>query len=195
MSVPVCCDASPPLWGIRARIGLPLDVIPPLSRLAEFHSVRFLVFGIRGITAGRGPGPGIAEPARRSDFKAPKEDVVMGEIMADKLFVGNLPRETTENELSDLVTAAGFQIASSVVIRDKMTGQSRGFGFVELADGEDIQKAIEALNGQELGGRKLTVNEARPRRTEGPRPSGGRPRRGGGGGGGGGGGYGRRRDY
>ncbi len=117
--------------------------------------------------------------------------------MADKLFVGNLPRETTENELGDLVTAAGFQIASSVVIRDKMTGQSRGFGFVELADGEDIQKAIEALNGQELGGRKLTVNEARPRRTEGPRPSGGRPRRGGGGSGGGGdgGGYGRRRDY
>lgn len=96
--------------------------------------------------------------------------------MIQKLFVGNLPHSTTDSALGDFVTSAGFQVASAVVIRDKLTGQSRGFGFVELADGEDIQRAIEGLNGQSLEGRRLTVNEARPQRADfAP------PRRGGGG--------------
>jgi cold-inducible RNA-binding protein len=107
--------------------------------------------------------------------------------MALKLFVGNLPRSVADNELSDFVTNAGFGVASAVVIRDKMTGESKGFGFVELAEGEDLQRAIAGLNGQNLEGRPLTVNEARPQRTgfSRPRDSRGGNRRGGSGGGGG----------
>jgi RNA recognition motif-containing protein len=88
--------------------------------------------------------------------------------------------------LSEFVVNAGFQVVSATVIRDKMTGESRGFGFVELADEEDMQRAIQGLNGQSLEGRSLTVNEARPPRTG---FSGG-PHRGGGGGR-----FGRKRDY
>jgi RNA recognition motif-containing protein len=80
---------------------------------------------------------------------------------------------------------AGFQVVSAVVIRDKMTGESRGFGFIELAEEEDMQRAIQGLNGQSLEGRRLTVNEARPPRTG----SAGGPHRGGGGR------SGRRRDF
>jgi len=110
--------------------------------------------------------------------------------MAQRLFVGNLPRSVTDNALSEFVTNAGFQVVSATVIRDKMTGESRGFGFVELAEEEDMQRAIQGLNGQTLEGRPLTVNEARPQRAG----FGG----GGGGGGshrGGGGRMGHRRDY
>jgi RNA recognition motif-containing protein len=96
--------------------------------------------------------------------------------MPQKLFVGNLPHSITESELTDFVVNAGFQVASAVVLRDKFTGQSRGFGFVELAAGEDLQRAIQGLNGQSLEGRRLTVNEARP-----PRSDFERPREGGGG--------------
>jgi RNA recognition motif-containing protein len=92
--------------------------------------------------------------------------------MAQRLFVGNLPHSITDSALTDFVVSAGFQVASAVVIRDKVTGQSRGFGFVELAEGEDFQRAIEGLNGQSLESRRLTVNEARPQRTDFPRPRG-----------------------
>jgi len=103
--------------------------------------------------------------------------------MATKLFVGNLPHSTTDATLGEFVTNAGFQVASAVVIRDKMTGTPRGFGFVELGDGEDTQRAIAGLNGQSLEGRPLTVNEARPRTDSRPRDGGGRNS------------FGRRRDY
>ena len=105
--------------------------------------------------------------------------------MATKLFVGNLPHSTTDAGLSEFVTNAGFEVASAVVIRDKMTGSPRGFGFVELGDNQDIQRAIAGLNGQSLEGRPLTVNEARPPRSDfsGPRRSGGRDN------------FSRRRDY
>src|SRR5271157_3227141 len=93
--------------------------------------------------------------------------------MATKLFVGNLPHSTTDQGLGEFVTNAGFQVASAVVVRDKMTGTPRGFGFVELGNGEDLQRAIAALNGQSLEGRPLTVNEARPLRPDFPRPRGG----------------------
>jgi len=109
--------------------------------------------------------------------------------MAQRLFVGNLPRSVTDSVLSEFVTNAGFQVASATVIRDKMTGESRGFGFVELADEEDMQRAIQGLNGQALEGRPLTVNEARPQRA-GFGGGGGQHR-----GGGGGGRFGRKRDY
>jgi RNA recognition motif-containing protein len=93
--------------------------------------------------------------------------------MATKLFVGNLPHSTTDGILTDFVTNAGYQVASAVVIRDKLSGTPRGFGFVELAEGEDLQRAITGLNGQALEGRPLTVNEARPPRTSFSRPGGG----------------------
>lgn len=93
--------------------------------------------------------------------------------MSSRLFVGNLPHSTTDQELTDFVANAGFQVASAVVIRDKMTGTPRGFGFVELSDGGELQRAIEGLNGQSLDGRPLTVNEARPPRTDFARPRGG----------------------
>src|SRR5271157_2886524 len=111
--------------------------------------------------------------------------------MAQRLFVGNLPRSVTDSVLSEFVTNAGFQVVSATVIRDKMTGESRGFGFVELTEEEDMQRAIQGLNGQTLEGRPLTVNEARPQRA-------GFGGGGGGGGGshrGGGGRTGHRRDY
>jgi RNA recognition motif-containing protein len=96
--------------------------------------------------------------------------------MGQRLFVGNVSHNVTDAQLTEFVTSAGFQVASAVVIRDKVTGQSRGFGFVELAEGEDFNRAIAGLNGQTLDGRKLTVNEARPMRSD----SGGGPRGGGG---------------
>ena len=103
--------------------------------------------------------------------------------MAQRLFVGNLPHSIDDSALGEFVTSAGFQVATAVVIRDRATGQSRGFGFVELAEGEDFQRAVEGLNGQTLEGRRLTVNEARPQSKD--FPGGGRPQgdRGGGGGG------------
>ena len=82
-----------------------------------------------------------------------------------KLFVGNLPHSITETGLADFVTKAGFNIVSAVVVTDKLTGQARGFGFVELAEGQDLHGAIRSLNGQALEGRTLTVNEAHPPRS------------------------------
>ena len=107
--------------------------------------------------------------------------------MGSKIYVGGLPYATTEQQLTELFSAHGA-VASARVITDKFTGQSRGFGFVEMATDEDAQKAITALNGTDFGGRKLTVNEARPQE---PRAGGGGGGRGGFGGGGGGGNRGR----
>lgn len=81
--------------------------------------------------------------------------------MGNKLYVGSLPYSTTEQELSELFAQYGT-VQSAKVIADRYTGQSRGFGFVEMATSEEAQKAIEALNGSNLGGRTLVVNEARP---------------------------------
>jgi RNA recognition motif-containing protein len=78
-----------------------------------------------------------------------------------KLYVGSLPYSTTEQQLSELFSQHGT-VQSAKVITDRYTGQSRGFGFVEMATGEEAQKAIAALNGAALGGRTLVVNEARP---------------------------------
>jgi RNA recognition motif-containing protein len=78
-----------------------------------------------------------------------------------KLYVGSLPYSTTEQELQQLFSQHG-SVQSAKVITDRYTGQSRGFGFVEMATADDAQKAITALNGSQLGGRTLVVNEARP---------------------------------
>ena len=115
--------------------------------------------------------------------------------MATKLYVGNLSFQTTSDELRDHFAQAG-NVESASVVEDRMTGRSRGFGFVEMATAEEAAAAIEQLNGKEFAGRNLTVNEARPRTDRGPGGGGGY---GGGGnrggyGGGGGGGYGGGRD-
>lgn len=103
-----------------------------------------------------------------------------------RLFVGNLTFDTTEDALRELFSAHG-EVQGVRIMTDRDTGRSRGFGFVEMTQDDEAAKAIAALNGTDLGGRALTVNEARPR----PERSGGfRPRGGGGGGGYGGGGYG-----
>ena len=96
--------------------------------------------------------------------------------MASKLYVGNLPHSMTDAHLNEYVINAGYQVASAVVMRDKLTGTSRGFGFVELAEGEDLQRVVAGLNGQTLEGRTLTVNEAQPQRTGFGRSQGGRER-------------------
>lgn len=98
-----------------------------------------------------------------------------------KLFVGGLPWATTSDELNQLFAQAGA-VTSATVIQDRMTGRSKGFGFVEMSD-EDSQKAIEMFNGQDYGGRSLVVNEARPME---PRPKRSFGDRGGSGGGRGG---------
>ncbi len=102
--------------------------------------------------------------------------------MGKKLYVGNLAFDTTAKELEDLFGQAGI-CESVAIITDRATGQSRGFAFVEMGSTADAQTAIQQLDGHELGGRSLKVNEAREREGGG---GGGRGGRGGGGGGGGG---------
>ncbi|HNR34428.1 MAG TPA: RNA-binding protein [Candidatus Hydrogenedentes bacterium] len=102
------------------------------------------------------------------------------------IYVGNIAHQTTDAELRQAFEAYG-QVQSATVVKDKFTGESRGFGFVEMPEQAEAQAAISGLNGTELGGRKLNVNEARPREDRGSGGSrGGGPRRGGGGYGGGG---------
>jgi RNA recognition motif-containing protein len=78
------------------------------------------------------------------------------------LYVGNLPYGFTDGDLQNLFEAHGA-VQSAQVIKDRDTGRSKGFGFVEMGNGEEAQAAITTLNGQEVNGRALTVNEARPR--------------------------------
>src|SRR6188472_2655532 len=98
--------------------------------------------------------------------------------MNTKLYVGNLPYETTESDLQTLFAGAG-QVSTVSIVRDRATGQPRGFAFVEMSDAEGAKRAISELDRHEYGGRNLTVNEARPMT---PRGNGG-----------GGGGFGRQR--
>lgn len=96
--------------------------------------------------------------------------------MGTKIYVGNLPYTCDEEQLKQLFGSDGRNVADVAIITDRMTGQPRGFAFVNMASDEDAKRAIDALHGSSFGGRTLTVNEARPRE--------------GGGGGGGGGGWG-----
>ena len=102
--------------------------------------------------------------------------------MSNKLFVGNLSFDITENDLQEAFAAHGTVVEANLMM-DRTTGKPRGFGFVTMSTPEEAQKAISALNGATVGGRALTVNIARPREE---RPSGGGGRREYGGGGGGG---------
>ena len=116
--------------------------------------------------------------------------------MATKLYVGGLPYSTQEDALKELFAQAG-NVTSAVIIMDKMSGRSKGFGFVEMSTAEEAANAISMFNDQEFEGRKLTVNEARPMEARPPRTggSGGYGGGNGGYGGGGGGSRGGRREY
>lgn len=87
------------------------------------------------------------------------------------LYVGNLPFNTTSEDLAAMFRRFG-EVKSAQVITDRDTGRSRGFGFIEMDD-EEARRAIEELDGSDVGGRKLTVNQAQPRQDRGPRPGGG----------------------
>lgn len=104
-----------------------------------------------------------------------------GSYMVKKLFVGGLSYDTTEVALKEAFSQAGA-VESAVIITDKVSGRSKGFGFVEMVADEDVQKAIDMFNGKEIDKRTVTVNEARPKES--------RPRTGGFSGGGRGGGHG-----
>ncbi len=99
-----------------------------------------------------------------------------------KIYVGNMSYDTTEDDLKQAFEAMG-QVASVTIIKDKFSGRSKGFGFVEMPDNAQAEAAITGLNGKDLQGRTLNVNEARPRTDDKPR------------GGGGGGGRGRRNSW
>ncbi len=102
--------------------------------------------------------------------------------MGKKLYVGGLPYATTQDALSELFSQAG-SVESAMIITDKMTGRSKGFGFVEMATEEEAEKAIDMFNGKDFEGRSLTVNVARPMEERAPRRDGDRGGRGGFGGG------------
>jgi RNA recognition motif-containing protein len=99
-----------------------------------------------------------------------------------KLYIGNLPFSATEDQVQEYFSQIGVSPSGVNLIRDRFTGQSRGFAFVELSNDDDVERSINSLNGQNFGGRNLVVNEARPQAERGGGGGGGR--------GGGGGGYG-----
>jgi RNA recognition motif-containing protein len=96
-----------------------------------------------------------------------------------KLYVGNLPYQASESQLESWFVQAGFTPDAVTIIRDRFSGESRGFGFVDIVNDDDANRAIQACNGQDFLGRSLIVNEARPLRERGPSEG----RRGAGGGG------------
>jgi RNA recognition motif-containing protein len=108
--------------------------------------------------------------------------------MGNKLFVGNLAFSTTGSELESLFATVGT-VESATIVTDRESGRSRGFGFVEMSSSSEANKAIQELNGRDVGGRQINVSEAKERESRGGGGGGGRP---GGGGGRSGGGFGRR---
>ena len=126
-------------------------------------SIEWLNVGRVAAEVDRDPGP------RRTDDPSKertRKDSREGGIMSKNIYVGNLPYDTTGDDLVELFQTYGA-VTSGQVIIDKFSGRSRGFGFVEMANDEEAQAAIDALNGTPYGGRPLTVNEARPREERG----------------------------
>lgn len=100
-------------------------------------------------------------PQRSSYTINPK--MLSNYTMAKKLYVGGLPYRTTEDELKEAFSVAG-NVETAIIIIDRMSGRSKGFGFVEMATEEEAQAAIEKMNGTEFGGRTITVSEAREKK-------------------------------
>ncbi len=112
-----------------------------------------------------------------------------------RLFVGNLPYSATETDVQNFFSDAGYSVDSVNVMRDRFSGEARGFGFVEISDEQQAQAAIAACNGKDFSGRALVINEARPMSRDDSGGGGSRGPRGGGGGGNSGGGGPRQRDF
>lgn len=106
-----------------------------------------------------GPGPRAGGSPYANSISL---ELVFRVYMARKLFVGGLPYRTTGDELKDAFAQAG-EVATASIVTDRETGRSRGFGFVEMTEDGDADKAIDMWNGKEFGGRTLTVSEARPK--------------------------------
>ena len=109
--------------------------------------------------------------------------------MGKRLYVGNLSYSATDDQLKEMFSGAGEVVSANIIV-DKMSGRSKGFGFVEMTTDEEAAKAVEMFNGKDMGGRNITVNEARPMEQRAPRTGGF-----GGGRGGSRGGFGGGRDY
>lgn len=107
-----------------------------------------------------GRGCYIGQEARKGWFTF-LEEIHTHRIMANRLYVGGLPYESTEDQIRDAFAQAGTVVSANVIM-DRMTGRSKGFGFVEMSTNEEAQAAIDMWNGKDFGGRRLTVNEARP---------------------------------
>jgi RNA recognition motif-containing protein len=135
---------------------LPSEIQPREDALAGFnpesHGIHILY------TLERDQAPE-GSAANQAEYEAKPQN---GGAMSSRLFAGNLPRNVTDADLTDFVSNAGFQVTSAQVIRDRMTGETKGFGFIELAEGADVANAIATLNGRTLNDRRVTVNEARP---------------------------------
>jgi len=99
-------------------------------------------------------------------------------FMGNKIYVGNLPFSATSEQLNDMFSSFG-KVDSAKIVMDRDTGRSKGFGFVEMSTSDEAQAAIEKLNGSDMGGRNLVVNEARPMEPRGDRPRNGGFNRGG----------------
>lgn len=97
--------------------------------------------------------------------------------MGNRLFVGNLSFQSTEESIADAFEQAGFKPASVTILMDRDTGRSRGFGFVEMASADEAQNAIQSLDGQDIDGRNVRVNEAEERKPRGGGGGGGRRER------------------
>ena len=123
----------------------------------------------------------ILNPAFGNSLQKATVSRIVKHHMNNKLFVGNLSFDTTENDLQDAFAAHGT-VTEANLMMDRTTGRPRGFGFVTMGTDAEAQKAMAALNGKELGGRALTVNIAKPREERAPGGGGGRRDYGGGGG-------------
>jgi len=93
--------------------------------------------------------------------------------MATKLFVGSLPYSVDDAQLADLFASCGTVVSAKVILDREQNNRSKGFGFVEMSTEEEAKKAIDTMNGKEVDGRTITVSEARPQESRGPRPNGG----------------------
>jgi hypothetical protein len=140
------------------------------------------------------PGPGHSPRSRLLQSPVPWVRIATAKrsLALKKLYVGNLPFQATEEQLTTLFSQTGVTAANVTLVRDRFSGQPRGFGFVEINNDEEADRAVQGLNGHDFMGRNIVVNEARPPREGGGGGAGGGGRRPGGGGGFGGGGGGGR---
>ncbi len=157
----------------RRQFKKTLSVVDPRDPLLYFAPSRSLAFQARIPRSHRSPTIRQGKSAPPSGATESEErDAGFEDSVSMKLYVGNLPYNTSEDDLRSLFSTYGA-VSSVAIITDRDTGRSKGFGFVEFGNDDEARNAISALSGQEYGGRALTVNEARPK-TQGGGGRGGR---------------------